>query len=1761
MSNVIDERIVQMEFDNSRFQKNAQDTIKALDNLDDQINITAENSSDALIDLSDGLDRMELVMKGFYERIGEYIADLGIKFAEMGKNFVESMTTDQIKEGFNKYTAETLAAQTVVSTAADKIAEAYGIIGSPEEIEQGVMQKTYDALENIAKYADETSYSVGNLQDTMSKMVMGGTDLEDAVTAVKGIGNWAAVTGAGIDKANAVMPALVKSFNAGYVRLRDWQSVQANSMADPTFVEKLLGYARQYSDEMREWEEINGKLDYKNYMEYAFGNNKWISAEALVATLAEYGDETTLIGEKGKAAAAEAKTLTEALNAGKDAVSSGWSLSFRYIFGDYKEARKFFTVVQDSLLEVFTIGKDFRNQVLAEWHNLGGFEDIVEAMKEMWSGIKALVTPIGDAFHEIFGLEDVDKAAKVLKNFTGKIKDAARQLSDFYTTPNELFEITDRIKNGELDKLPDELKEKYTNLLGNPDNWGLKTAEQLDNLLFGSWYKNGDIQQARYILSDIKDLFEGLFSVIKTGKDIISGFLSSCKSIASVLSNLTRPILEVSGSIGRYLTRVKEALEETKLINRFWDSLTKIAKSALEPAIELVTRALKWLSTEIDKADTHFLKQSFEKLAITIEKVSDVISGALSASFEWLGKAFDKVRDKLEPLKKSFSDVFSTISDFVNKKFGANQESKVSTFLGTIGNALSNFGDFLLNSAILPALDTLVNLFLKLFEAAKPLGSALATAFSNIGAAVGSISNKKDTEESGGALSTLFETLGKIVNFITEKAVVPLLQGLADVIQKLCDSTSPLGQVFSDAWKGIKEFFTNIFNAFSSGETDAENANKLSTFLANVGTVVGTVFGWFADFFNTIHDNIKGSIERLKSLSFEEIVDRIKSIISIFTGIAVGTTVMSIGEFFGSAADLINGINVFHNALKSTKGAADIIIDVGKSLLMFAAALFIISGIDKEKLIGAADTISTFIDSLVASIIAINMTSIYWNINIGAFNGLKANGANLFASNILDLALAVLLIAFALKKLAEADLSQEKIQPALDTITSIIETLTVVELMMSLATSKFETIGGFKFAGGSGGVKGILVFAVSIYLISKALTDLANKADPKNLAAATDAMVSVITALGMVVILLNLVKSSKGLSSGLGVTVKMETTLLQLAVVIGALAALMYVISNYVTGDDSLITATVCLSGLVLALILLGKAAESFNAKASNLLEMYALVGILAALAGVLAILDTLDPGTVALGLLELVGAFAILLAVAGVAESLSKNIGDLAAGIVALYALSGILAAMAGVLVILSQIDPGTVALGLLELIGALAILFAAAWIATLDPVAKGLRNLGDAFLEFGIAILAGGVGIYAVAKGFQLIVDTLVNGVPLIKDSAGEIFLSITALLAAAIAAVSAFVPAIIGMVVGILVGIIASLAASAMEIVNSVVDLLNKVADAIDANSDLIGEALARLLVALLKTLWSFLKNLALDLLEWFGVRKEEVSSWFKNIWQSIKDWFANAVQSIRNWFADIRKSWDDMWAAIGEWLDGIDQAISDFFTNIWKSITGWFDKIRETVSKAWNSILDFFNPSRKENQQAVSDATTVGANVAAGAARGINNNANLVSEASTNMTRLAVKAAQAGFDEHSPSRVFMEIGKYVDEGLAKGIDDNAYLAIDSTENLANSSVTAMQDALSEIAALDLSNTSDPVIRPVLDLSEIQNGARNIGSFFNGNYSLGLAANAIGVSGDSSTPLGNVFNFTINGDGQSAQDIANEVMNRINMELRSRSNIWRR
>lgn len=158
----------------------------------------------------------------------------------------------------------------------------------------------------------------------------------------------------------------------------------------------------------------------------------------------------------------------------------------------------------------------------------------------------------------------------------------------------------------------------------------------------------------------------------------------------------------------------------------------------------------------------------------------------------------------------------------------------------------------------------------------------------------------------------------------------------------------------------------------------------------------------------------------------------------------------------------------------------------------------------------------------------------------------------------------------------------------------------------------------------------------------------------------------------------------------------------------------------------------------------------------------------------------------------------------------------------------------------------------------------------------------------------------------------------------------------------------------------------------------------------------------------------------------------------------------------------------------------RASTTFTTNVENStIKNAFDApLNKAVSSARGSMSKFYSAGRY---------------LVAGFANGIRDNIYLAQRAAIALADNTESAARSRLRINSPSKVFRKIGAGVPEGFAQGIERFSYLGTMAVNDMSNDVIDSASKILSNVNAVltDDVNTQ-PMIRPIVDLSNVENSS---------------------------------------------------------------------
>ena len=514
MSTTIDSRVAELRFDNSHFEKNVSTTMSTLDKLKQKLNLTGaskglENlgTTARKIDMSPLAKGVETVHAKFsaLQVMGiTALSNITNQAVNAGKRIAASLTIDPIKTGFSEYELKMGSIQTIMASTGEEL------------------ETVNEYLNELNEYSDKTIYSFSDMTQNIGKFTNAGVKLEDAVMAIKGISNEAAVSGANANEASRAMYNFAQALSAGYVKLIDWKSIENANMATVEFKNQLLeaavaaGTVQTTSDGMYKVLTKNtqgGSMDGAMNATKLFNeslNYQWMTTEVLVNTLRDYADETTDIGKKATQAATEVKTFSQMMDSLKESAQSGWAQTWEIVFGDFYEGKKLWTSLYNTIDKILGKIADTRNALLkslfnSKWDQLVEKVNAVGISTEKFSDTiislaREANLPIDDWIKEFGSLADVVKKGKIpaeiFRKAIKKLIGAETELSDSTSavtkTVENLDEVVNRVMRGEFGNAP----VRYQKLTEAGYDWA--TVQNKVNEIMGSSVRHvSDLTEAQ----------------------------------------------------------------------------------------------------------------------------------------------------------------------------------------------------------------------------------------------------------------------------------------------------------------------------------------------------------------------------------------------------------------------------------------------------------------------------------------------------------------------------------------------------------------------------------------------------------------------------------------------------------------------------------------------------------------------------------------------------------------------------------------------------------------------------------------------------------------------------------------------------------------------------------------------------------------------------------------------------------------------------------------------------------------------------------------------------------------------------------------------------------------------------------------------------------------------------------------------------------------------------------------------------------------
>lgn len=1260
MSKTIDQRVVEMRFDNKHFEQNVSTTMSTLDKLKKALHFPNASKSLEGINtaakgvnmsgLSSAVDTVSARFSALQVMGVTALANITNSAVNAGKNIVKALTIDPVTTGLNEYETKINAIQVIQSNTRGK--------NSMDEIKA--------TLNELNDYADKTIYNFAQMTSNVGKFTAQGFKVQDAANAVKGLANLAAASGASAEDMARATYQMSQALGSS-IKLMDWNSLRNANMATQELKDTLIALAKTHGVAIDQMIEDEGTFEYTL-------QNGWLTGEMFTeamniysgvyseAELAAKGftqsqiDNFMELAKNAESAATEVKTFTQLWDVLKETAQSGWTQTWELFIGDFETAKADLTRLQTYFSDIINGWSDARNTLfggaldpMGTWtkivdkldkSGLGKIKEMAENISNVTDKLEHFQDIVSKVWRGDFGNSDtgrfelLEKAGydhRVVQDLVNKGHDYKLTIEDVEASHKKfgltLKDTTDSAgkAGAEFGKLTDKQLE----------NAGLTKAEiKLYRELEAEAAKTG--QTVSELVEDMskKDGREMLIESLKNGW---SGLVTVLKSAKDAFVDIFPPMTVVQ--LYKLIEGINEFSKHLVVSEETADKLTRTFKGVFalfDVMLTIVGGPLKWA---FDAA-----VQLLAKFDLNILDITAAAGDAIVKFRDWVDEnnLFVKGLELITPYLKSAAESFR---DWIDKlKTSENLPEDIAKgIISGFGKALkfiksvfSNIGEYIgVGFDSIPN-DVLTGLANGLMKGAHVVWDVMMI--------IGKTILQKIRDVLGiHSPSTEFFEIGKYIilglfNGIKEtvKMVYELIMSVAQKIVETFKTVDPGTLIAAALSAGMIAGFLKIGTALKNFSEPLEGVSDI---LENTGRVLKSFSGVLKSFSMSI------KAKALQSIAIA---------LAILVGAVIAMTFVNPVKLLIAVGilTLIAGLMAGLTAIIGKFGAGDAT-DIAKFsflMLSISAALLIVAG--AVKLLESIDTDKAKVafGGLAGVVLAIGLVLTAYGTIV---KGKAATNIAKFGSMLFLMSTSLLILVGVIKLIG--GLSKNEVLRGSLALTAFVGIFALLAKITTLGGKNVSKLGGMLVKMSAA----MLILAFVMKIIATMSVEEIVKGG-----------VAILAFVGIFALLALISKIGGTAVKGLG------TTLLGMALAIGILILIAKLVSGMSVEDmikGGLVVAAfaLILRGLIAATDLAGPNAKGLGA---TLLAMSVAIGILAGIAVLLSLVDTksLVKGIIAVGFLSLI--MSMLVASTGLAQSC---VGNLVVITIAIAVLAAAVAAL----------------------------------------------------------------------------------------------------------------------------------------------------------------------------------------------------------------------------------------------------------------------------------------------------------------------------------------------------------------------------------------------------------------------------------------------------------------------------------------------------
>ena len=1368
MSTTIDERVVEMRFDNKQFESNVQTSLSTLDRLKKSLNLSGAAKGFDEIDsaskkvnmngLANAVESVRLKFSALEVMAVTALANITNSALNAGKRIVSALTIDPIKTGFQEYETQIGAVQTILANT---------------QHEGTNLQQVNRALDELNTYADKTIYNFTEMTRNIGTFTAAGVNLQTSVDSIKGIANLAAVSGSTSQQASTAMYQLSQALAAGKVSLMDWNSVVNAGMGGKVFQDALVRTSELLGTGAK-----NAINMYGSFRE-SLTKGEWLTTEVLTETLKQFAGayseadliqqgfsesqakEIAQMAKTAEEAATKVKTFTQLWDTLKESAQSGWTATWEILIGDFEEAKDLLSEVSETIGNVIGEAAQARNDLLSGGLSSGWKQLLNQGIADeagYIESIQEVARKSGDAFDKM--VADSDNFSDALKKglqegviSSDTLSDAVHNLRDKMTGMSQeerkaagytsemveqIEKLDEGIKNGSVSM--DEFTEKILKPSGREnliqsiwnaakglmsviapikeafrDIFPPMTSEQLYAFTEALRNLTERMKLSETTSENLKRTFKGLFAVLDIIKQAVTAVFNAVGSLLGGVGDLGAGILGVTGTFGDWLVKLDEFIKQGDVFNKVLGTIVSVIKTvatAIRDFVKVVAEKIAFPGFEL----FHSL---LERLHTRMSQIGDAAGGmksSVSSAFEAMGNALANCQ---------FMQLLQAIWDAVKAIAGgiADAMGKVgSSLIDSIGNADFSGVIDLLNGISFGAIAVGITKFVGAIKEQLDSIGSIKESFIGI---LDSVRGCFEAYQSQLQAGTLLKIASAIAILVASLVALSLIDSA-----KLSAALSAITVLFADLMASMA-----VFNKISG---QASGVIRSTTAMLAISTSVLI---------------LASALKKLGNLDAKQLATGL-------TGVAGLTATMIV-------------------AAKSLGKGGPTIIKGASQMVIFAAAIKVLASACED--LSALDW-----EGLAKGLVGVGvlLAEVSLFMNTAKFSGQSVTTA----TGIVILSGAIKILASACEDFAQMNWGE------------IGRGLTSIGIVLA------EIVAFTRLTGNAQHVIATSAALIGIGAAMKILAAAVKDFSAMNWSELAVGLVGMAGALATVTIAVNFMpKNMIAIGTGL---IAVSTALLIMASALENMGGMEW---------NEIAKGLVALGG---SLGIMAVGLRAMTGTLSGSAAMLVAASALAILTPVLSILGAMSWTAIVKGLVSLAGAFTVIGVAGAVLTPLVPTILGLSGamaliGVAVLGLGAGLLAAGTG----LSAIAVGFTALAAAGTAGATAVVASLTVIITgiADLIPAIVAKIGEAIVEFCkvIANSAGEIG-NAVKEVVLTLVDVLVECVPAIADGALK-------LIAGVLEALVQYTPQIVDSLFQFLIGVLEGIARNLPGLIQAAIDVL--------------------------------------------------------------------------------------------------------------------------------------------------------------------------------------------------------------------------------------------------------------------------------------------------------------------------------------------------